>query len=296
MFFQLLLFVVVVFVCVVYYVSFICVVDDLGILFLVLLQIVCVLEVCMGVCLLYWIICWVGLIEYGVCFLVWVCDGLVQIDVVFEDLDSVCDVLVGKLCINVLWIVVELLVLLYLFVFMVCYLQVEVELFVELVLVDLVVGGFDVGIWLGECLVWDMIVVLIGLLEWQVVVVMLGYFVVYGMLDMLVDLVGYVCIVYWCSNGCLMVWEFSYVGCDFEVEVSGWLVFNDVVLIYVVVCVGFGMGQVFDVVVVRDVVEGWLQVVLQDWQLLFVGFYLYYLVCEQMVLKLWVFIDYLCQV
>lgn len=36
----------------------------------------------------------------------------------------------------------------------------------ELVLIDLVVEGFDVGIWFGELLVCGMIVVLIGLLEW----------------------------------------------------------------------------------------------------------------------------------
>lgn len=269
--------------------------DDLGISPSALSQTVRALEARMGVRLLHRTTRRVGLTEHGARFLARVRDGLAQIDAAFEDLDSVRDVPAGKLRINVPRIAAELLVLPHLPAFMARYPQVEVELFVEPALVDLVAGGFDAGIRLGECLARDMIAVPIGPLERQVVVATPGYFAAHGTPDTPADLVGHACIVHRRSNGRLMAWEFSHAGRDFEVEVSGRLVFNDAALIQAAVRAGLGMGQAFDAVVASDVAEGRLQAVLQDWQPPFAGFHLYYPAREQMAPKLRVFIDHLRQ-
>ncbi|WP_313161424.1 LysR family transcriptional regulator [Stenotrophomonas sp.] len=269
--------------------------DDLGISPSALSQTVRALEARMGVRLLHRTTRRVGLTEHGARFLARVRDGLAQIDAAFEDLDSVRDVPAGKLRINVPRIAAELLVLPHLPAFMARYPQVEVELFVEPALVDLVAGGFDAGIRLGECLARDMIAVPIGPLERQVVVATPGYFAAHGTPDTPADLVGHACIVHRRSNGRLMAWEFSHAGRDFEVEVSGRLVFNDAALIHAAVRAGHGMGQAFDAVVASDVAEGRLQAVLQDWQPPFAGFHLYYPAREQMAPKLRVFIDHLRQ-
>jgi len=269
--------------------------DDLGLSPSALSQTVRALEARMGVRLLHRTTRRVGLTEHGARFLARVRDGLAQIDAAFEDLDSVRDVPAGKLRNNVPRIAAELLVLPHLPAFMARYPQVEVELFVEPALVDLVAGGFDAGIRLGECLARDMIAVPIGPLERQVVVATPGYFAAHGTPDTPADLVGHACIVHRRSNGRLMAWEFSHAGRDFEVEVSGRLVFNDAALIHAAVRAGHGMGQAFDAVVASDVAEGRLQAVLQDWQPPFAGFHLYYPAREQMAPKLRVFIDHLRQ-
>ncbi|WP_312711500.1 LysR family transcriptional regulator, partial [Stenotrophomonas sp.] len=189
--------------------------DDLGISPSALSQTVRALEARMGVRLLHRTTRRVGLTEHGARFLARVRDGLAQIDAAFEDLDSVRDVPAGKLRINVPRIAAELLVLPHLPAFMARYPQVEVELFVEPALVDLVAGGFDAGIRLGECLARDMIAVPIGPLERQVVVATPGYFAAHGTPDTPADLVGHACIVHRRSNGRLMAWEFSHAGRDF---------------------------------------------------------------------------------
>ncbi|WP_422509091.1 LysR family transcriptional regulator [Stenotrophomonas sp. GZD-301] len=269
--------------------------DDLGISPSALSQTVRALEARMGVRLLHRTTRRVGLTEHGARFLARVRDGLAQIDAAFEDLDSVRDVPAGKLRINVPRIAAELLVLPHLPTFMARYPQVEVELFVEPALVDLVAGGFDAGIRLGECLARDMIAVPIGPLERQVVVATPAYFAAHGTPGTPADLVGHACIVHRRSNGRLMAWEFSHAGRDFEVEVSGRLVFNDAALIHTAVRAGLGMGQAFEAVVAGDVAAGRLQAVLQDWQPPFAGFHLYYPAREQMAPKLRVFIDHLRQ-
>ncbi|WP_258223587.1 LysR substrate-binding domain-containing protein, partial [Stenotrophomonas sp. HMWF003] len=96
-------------------------------------------------------------------------------------------------------------------------------------------------------------------------------------------------------TGRLMPWEFSRDGRDFDVAVSGPLVFNDTGLIHAAVRAGLGMGQAFEAVVAADVAAGRLRCVLQDWQQPFAGFHLYYPARDQMAPKLRVFIDHLRQ-
>jgi len=269
--------------------------DDLGVSPSALSQTVRALEASLGVRLLHRTTRRVALTEHGARFLARVGEGLAQIEAAFVDLDSVRAVPAGKLRINVPRVAAELLVLPHLPGFLARYPQVEVELFVEPGLADLVAGGFDAGIRLGESLARNMIAVPIGPLERQVVVATPDYFARHGVPQTPAALVDHGCIVHRLSTGRLMPWEFSRDGRDFDVAVSGPLVFNDTGLIHAAVRAGLGMGQAFEAVVAADVDAGRLRCVLQDWQQPFAGFHLYYPARDQMAPKLRVFIDHLRQ-
>lgn len=270
--------------------------DDLGVSPSALSQTVRALEASMGVRLLHRTTRRVGLTEHGARFLARVGEGLAQIEAAFVDLDSVRAVPAGKLRINLPRVAAERLVMPHLPAFLARYPQVEVELFVEPALTDLVAGRFDAGIRLGECLARDMIAVPIGPLEQQVVVAAPDYFVRHGQPQTPADLVEHACIVHRLSSGRLMAWEFTRDGRDFEVAVSGRLVFNDAGLVHAAARAGLGMGQAFEATVAADIASGRLRSVLQDWQQPFAGFHLYYPAREQMAPKLRVFIDHLRQV
>ena len=269
--------------------------DALGVSPSALSQTVRALEARMGVRLLHRTTRRVTLTEHGARFLERVRSGLAQIEAAFEDLDAVRAVPAGKLRINLPHYAAELLVLPHLPGFLARYPQVEVELFVEPALVDLLAGGFDAGIRLGESLARDMIAVPIGPRERQVVVASPDYLARHGRPQTPAELVGHACIVLRRSNGRLMPWEFTRDGRDLQVEVSGPLVFNDSALIHVAARAGMGMAQGFEALMAPDIAAGRLCSLLQDWQQPFAGFHLYYPAREQMAPKLRVFIDHLRQ-
>ena len=276
-----------------HYASFTRAADDLGVSPSALSQNVRALEAQMGVRLLHRTTRRVTLTEHGARFLERVSGGLAQIEAAFEDLDSVRAVPAGKLRINVPGNAAERLVLPHLTGFLTRYPEVEVELFVEAAFADLLDGGFDAGIRLGESLAKNMIAVPIGPPERQVVVATPEYFARHGEPQTPADLVDSPCIVHRRSNGRLMAWEFTRDGHDFEVEVNGRLVFNEMKLIHMAVCAGLGMAQSFEALLTADIAAGRLRSVLQRWQQPFAGFHLYYPAREQMAPKLRVFIDYL---
>jgi len=235
----------------------------------------------------------VGLTEQGERFLQQVAPGLQQIDAAFQDLDFLRDRPAGHLRINLPRIAAERLVLPRLPAFMARYPEVQVELFVDPSLADLVSGGFDAGIRLGECLAKDMIALPVGAMQRQVIVGAPDYFRRYPPPHTPRDLVAHSCIRYRRSNGRLMLFEFTRDGRDFEVEVAGRLVANDSELSLQLAREGLGLAQVFESQAAADVADGRLVRVLDDWQAPFPGFYIYYPAREHLPPKLRVFIDHL---
>ena len=256
-------------------------------------QTVRVLEAQLGVRLLNRTTRRVGLTEQGARFLQQVAPGLRQIDAAFEDLDFVRDRPAGQLRINLPQIAADLLVRPRLSSFLSRYPEVQVELFVDRSLADLVAGGFDAGIRLGECLARDMVALPIGPMQRQVVVGAPAYFARHPAPPTPGDLVGHQCIRYRRSNGRLMAWEFSRDGRDFEVEVDGRLVVNESGLALDLARAGLGMTQVFEAQVADDLASGRLQCALDDWQLPFPGFHVYYPAREHLPPKLRVFVEHL---
>ncbi|MDR6674297.1 LysR family transcriptional regulator [Xanthomonas sp. 1678] len=267
--------------------------DELGVSASALSQTVRALEAQLGVRLLHRTTRRVALSEHGARFLERVKPGLAQIEAAFLDLDTVRERPAGRLRITLPRAVADQLVMPWLPAFLARYPQIEVELCVDAALVDVVAEGFDAGIRLGECLARDMIAVPLGPMQRQVIVAAPAYFQRHPLPQTPADLVDHDCIVHRMSNGRRMAWEFTRDGRDFEVEVSGTLVFNDSGLTQAAALAGLGLAQGFESVVAADVAAGRLVRVLDDWQQPFAGFYLYYPAREHLAPKLRVFIDHL---
>jgi len=235
----------------------------------------------------------VGLTEQGERFLQQVSPGLRQIDAAFADLDFLRDRPAGRLRINLPRIAAERLVLPRLPAFLARYPDVQVELFIDPALTDLVEGGFDAGIRLGESLGRDMVALPVGPQQRQVVVAAPGYFRQHPPPGTPQALVEHECIRYRRSNGRLMAWEFTREGRDFEVEVTGRLIVNESELALRLARAGLGLTQVFEAQVGEDLASGRLLRVLDDWQAPFPGFYIYYPAREHLPPKLRVFVEHL---
>lgn len=238
----------------------------------------------------------VGLTEQGERFLVEVTPGLQQIDAAFAALDALRDRPAGLLRINLAAVTAEHLVCAHLPGFSARYPEVTVELHAERALADIVAGGFDAGIRLGECLARDMIALPLGPMQRQVVVATPAYLRKHGVPREPAELVGHDCIRWRRGDGRIQRWEFSRDGRDFQVEVDGRLLVNDSAIGLSALRHGAGIAQVFEAQVAADVADGRLHRLLDDWQVPFPGWYIYYPSRAQMAPKLRVFIDYLREV
>lgn len=267
--------------------------DELDVSPSALSQTVRTLEAQLGVRLLNRTTRRVALTEHGERFLQQVMPGLQQIDAAFADLDYLRGRPSGTLRINLPAVAAEHLVNPHLPGFLARYPEVRVELFVDRTLADIVDGGFDAGIRLGECLARDMVAVPVGPMQRQAIVAAPAYFARHGVPREPADLVGHDCIRYRRSNGRLMPLEFTRDGRDFEVEVDGRLVVNDSEIGLDLLRRGVGMAQVFEWQVAADLAAGRLRRVLDDWMAPFPGWHVYYPAREHLPPKLRVFVDYL---
>ncbi|RXR06119.1 LysR family transcriptional regulator [Pseudoxanthomonas composti] len=267
--------------------------DELGVSPSALSQTVRALEAQVGVRLLHRTTRRVGLTEHGARFLEQVRVGLERIDAAFQDLDAVRDTPAGRLRITLPRLVAERLVMPRLPAFHARYPQVQVELFIDRYMVDLVAEGFDAGIRLGESLARDMVALPIGPMHRQVVVGTPDYFDRYGVPQTPADLVHHACLLHRLTSGRLMPWEFTRDGRDFEVEVHGPLISNDSEIAYAAARGGMGLTQCFSELAQADLASGAMVSVLQDWQLPFAGFHIYYPARDQLPPKLRVFVEFL---
>lgn len=124
--------------------------------------------------------------------------------------------------------------------------------------------------------------------------VFLEYLVKSGILIKVSELIGYNCIggVFgdWILNIKWLFWKGG------EILVSGCLFVNDIVFVCKVVFDGFGIGLLVFVVVVEDVVEGWLLFVFLDEVGVELLVSLVYFDCEYFDLKVWEFVDRVIEV
>lgn len=236
----------------------------------------------------------VGLTEHGARFLAKIGPGLAQIEAAFDDLDDVRDRPTGRLRINTGRTAAQVLVEPHLGAFLARYPDVQVELFADESLADLVAGGFDAGIRLGECLAKDMIALPIGGAHRMAVVGTPAYFRRYPLPQVPEDLVEHECIRLRLSgSGRLQPWEFTRDGREFEVDVNGRLIFNDSAIIRRVLHDGTGLAQVFEAAVRNDIRSGRLVSVLEAYSQPFPGFHIYYPARQQLPPKLRVFVDFM---
>ncbi|WP_363799761.1 LysR family transcriptional regulator [Lysobacter firmicutimachus] len=236
----------------------------------------------------------VGLTEHGARFLEQIAPALAQIEAAFDDLDAVRDRPTGRLRINTGRTALKILVEPHLPAFLARYPELEVELFVDDTLADLVEGGFDAGIRLGETLARDMVAVPVGGAQRQVVVAAPAYFARRPAPRTPQDLVGHDCIrLRLPGSRRLHPFEFHSDGRDVAVEVQGRLILNEGGAILDAARAGLGLAQLFEPIARQDLRAGRLVEVLQDYLPPFPGFYVYYPARRQLPPKLRVFVDFL---
>lgn len=144
--------------------------------------------------------------------------------------------------------------------------DVSVEVIVEDRLIDLVAGGFDAGIRLGEAVEKDMVTVPVGPDLRTVVVGTPEYFARHAPPRTPSDLSDHVCVNYrLLGGGGLLPWEFADAGRDVRFRVSGQLVVNDEVLSAAAVRGGAGLGYMMEHDVAAEIADGRLVQVLAPW-------------------------------
>jgi DNA-binding transcriptional LysR family regulator len=236
----------------------------------------------------------VALTEHGARFLERIQPGLAQIQAAFDDLDDVRHRPTGRLRINVGRTALRIMIEPLLPRFMARYPELEVELFADDTLADLVAEGFDAGIRLGESLARDMVAVPFGGPQRQVIVGAPAYFERHPPPLTPQDLAEHDCIrLRLPGSRRLYPFEFSRDGRDFDVEVRGRLILNEGAHILSAARAGLGLAQVFEPSARADVREGRLVEVLSEWLSPFPGFYIYYPERKQLPMKLRVFVDFL---
>jgi DNA-binding transcriptional LysR family regulator len=172
------------------------------------------------------------------------------------------------------------------------YPQVSLDISLDDATVDLMTGGFDAGIRLGESIEKDMIAVrLTSDLQWSVV----GspdYFAKAGKPLSPEDLTGHECIGFrFSTSGSAHRWEFRRNERDFTVGVEGGLTVNDRRLLISAARNGQGLAYACDLEIIDELTTSQLERVLQPFVPLSTALYLYFPSRMQTQPKLRAFID-----
>ncbi|MFD1985016.1 LysR family transcriptional regulator [Mesorhizobium newzealandense] len=170
--------------------------------------------------------------------------------------------------------------------------DIVLEIVVEDRFTDVVEGGFDAGVRLGESLQRDMIAVRIGPSIRGAVVAALSYFETMPRPLHPRDLAGHRCVRFRFSSGVLYRWEFEKDGEELEIAVEGPLIVGEDRLNVEAAINGAGLTFVFEGYVSEAIADGRLVRVLEDWCPPFDGFFVYYPSRRQMRPALRAFVDF----
>lgn len=177
--------------------------------------------------------------------------------------------------------------------FCAAYPDVEVEIFAEDAFTDLVAGGFDAGIRLGEFLQADAIALRLSPPFRFVVVATPAYLDRHGRPERPAALREHKCIRVRMASGALPPWEFMDGNRPVSVTVGGPLIFNNIAAKLGATLQGIGLSYEAEPLVDAHVAAGRLEIVLARYAPTSPGVYLYYPSRTQVLPKLRVFIDYL---
>ncbi|TGQ38651.1 LysR family transcriptional regulator [Mesorhizobium sp. M00.F.Ca.ET.216.01.1.1] len=172
------------------------------------------------------------------------------------------------------------------------YPDIVLEIVIEDRFTDVVEGGFDAGVRLGESLQRDMIAVRIGPDLRGAVVGAPSYFGAMPIPRHPHDLAGHRCIRFRFSSGILYRWEFEKDSEEIELTVQGPLILDEDHLIANAAVDGAGLAFLFEDYVRDALAAGKLVRVLEDWCPPFDGFFVYYPSRRQMRPALRAFVDF----
>lgn len=267
--------------------------EELGVSPSALSQTVRTLEAKLGVRLLDRSTRSVGATELGRQFLEGARPALAALAQAVEGIDEARDKPAGLLRLNVARVSAELLLYPHFGDFAAAYPDIVLELVCDNRMVDLVEGGFDAGIRLGESLAQDVVALPIAGPQRMVSFAAPRYLEGRTPPRTPEDLREHRCLNFRLTTGGLYRWEYAQDGRELDVEVAGPVIANDSEVLLAAARAGAGIAVAFEGTVREDFDGGRLVPLLEPWWPSFPGFYLYYPSRAQMPRKLRVFIDFL---
>ncbi|MCL6706920.1 LysR family transcriptional regulator [Pseudomonas sp. R2.Fl] len=174
--------------------------------------------------------------------------------------------------------------------------RVSVDIVSQGRLVDIVEGGFDAGIRLGESVPRDMVAIRFGGSARFICVASPEYLARAGTPNAPDDLAGHECIRHRMPSGKLYRWEFERQRQQVAIEVTGRLTLDDQVFMVDAAIAGLGIAYVSEQTAREALADGRLKPVLLDWCPPFPGLYLYYPGHRRVPPALRVFIDVLKEI
>lgn len=234
----------------------------------------------------------VGVTEIGLRFLRDTEPALAALAGAIDSVGDLRDRPAGLLRLNVSRTAADIVLMPHLVAFLDAYPDITVELHCDNTLSDLVGGGFDAGIRLGENLAQDVVGVPFGGPHRIATVAAPQYLAGRPMPQQPADLAAHRCLNARLAGG-MYRWEFACEGRVIEIDVTGPLISNDGDLLLQAIRHGAGIGCAFEVLVRDDIAAGRLVPVLPAWWPAFPGFYLYHSSRLHVPRKLRAFIDFM---
>ncbi|NKJ09586.1 LysR family transcriptional regulator [Rhizobium sp. SG741] len=177
------------------------------------------------------------------------------------------------------------------------YPEVEVEIFSDERLTDIVSEGFDAGIRIGEMIAQDMVAIRLTPPFRSVVVASPAYISRHGRPATLGELSNHNCIGYrLIRSGGLYQWEFVEDGRDVAVTVGGQAIVTEAHSAIELALAGIGLAYAFEPLVQADIQAGRLVHVLADYAVTEGGLFLYFPRRAELAPKLRAFIDTIRQI
>lgn len=215
-----------------------------------------------------------------------------DIDDAIEDLNVFRDAPIGNLRFNASLPSARQVLLPIVSRFIAAYPGIRVEIATEAAMVDVVAEGFDAGIRFGEIIAADMVAVPIGTRQRSAVVATPGFFERHERPATPQDLLRLPCARLRFASGIYYRWEFERGGKELAIEVDGPLTLTEMDLVPDAARAGKVIAYVFENMVERELKDGSLVRVLEDWCPYYPGFFLYYPTRRQMPASLRAFIDF----
>lgn len=234
----------------------------------------------------------VGLTEIGQRFLLNAQPGLAALGSAIEDVNELRDKPAGLLRLNLSRTAADILLMPHLTAFIDAYPDITVEIHCDNALLDLVAGGFDAGIRVGENLAQDVVAIPLGGTHRIATVAAPGYLL--GRTPPLKpeDLSQHRCLNIRLQGG-LYRWPYTHQGRTVEVQTHGPLITNDADTLMHAIRAGAGIGCSFEAQVQADIDSGHLVPLLKPWWPSVSAFYLYYPSRIHVPRKLRVFIEFM---
>ncbi|WP_434680994.1 LysR family transcriptional regulator [Pseudomonas sp. R1-18] len=234
----------------------------------------------------------VGLTELGQRFLEFAQPGLAALASAIEDVNELREKPTGLLRLNVSRTAADVVLMPHLTAFMDAYPQITLEIHCDNALLDLVAGGFDAGLRIGEYLAQDVVALPMGGTHRIATVAAPSYLQGREAPCTPDELRHHRCVNIRLADG-VYRWEYSRDGHLIEIQPPSPLMSNDSDTLMQAVRAGAGIGCAFEAQVQNDIASGTLVALLEPWWPGVSPFYLYYPSRSHVPRKLRAFIDFM---